>query len=478
VHLIPQSWSHLHLLVSVFPSVGLLFVVGLLITAIAANNQGMKLTSLVGLVVLALLAIPTYLSGTGSEAALSGKPTVDPDMLNTHYYIGMAALAGLLITGVAALLELVRFGSARKLTDQGIKVVLGLAIATLILMIAVDEFGFEVNHHELHLPAKEGGYLAPGTTPQLWSHVHMVLNHFPTVGFVVALTFFIIGLILSNNGMMRSALAIFVVCGVLIVPTYASGTASMWAITDPPLPGISKAVINAHRDMALLSLFGLAFTGGTAWLELWRYRYLGRFSRLSLYLILAFAIITLGILAETGHRGGQINHPEIRVAADELPIIQAPNQDAGWWTPAIEKLINNVIFFVPWQTVHFFGYSLIFGTVLAVVLRVLGFWKSLPFSAVHRLLPIGFFGVMMNVFTGMLMMMADTYRYVVTDTTFAPKMAFIPIGVMAILYFSVSDAVWNVKAGEDAPLSAKWVASLVLLSWTGVIMGGRLLPYV
>ena len=49
---------------------------------------------------------------------------------------------------------------------------------------------------------------------------------------------------------------------------------------------------------------------------------------------------------------------------------------------------------------------------------------------------------------------------------------------MAILYFSVSDAVWNVKAGEDAPLSAKWVASLVLLSWIGVIMGGRLLPYV
>ena len=66
----------------------------------------------------------------------------------------------------------------------------------------------------------------------------------------------------------------------------------------------------------------------------------------------------------------------------------------------------------------------------------------------------------------------------VTDTTFAPKMAFIPIGVMAILYFSVSDSVWNVKAGEDAPLSAKWVASLVLLSWIGVIMGGRLLPYV
>jgi len=67
-----------------------------------------------------------------------------------------------------------------------------------------------------------------------------------------------------------------------------------------------------------------------------------------------------------------------------------------------------------------------------VCLRVLGFWKSVSFAAVHRILPIGFFGVLMNVFTGMLMMMADTYRYVVTDTTFAPKMALIPIGVIAI----------------------------------------------
>ncbi len=64
------------------------------------------------------------------------------------------------------------------------------------------------------------------------------------------------------------------------------------------------------------------------------------------------------------------------------------------------------------------------------------------------------------------------------ETTFAPKMAFIPVGVIAVLYFSLSDRLWNVKAGEDAPISAKWVAALVLLAWTGVIMGGRLLPYV
>ncbi|HLY66625.1 MAG TPA: hypothetical protein VKU60_13910, partial [Chloroflexota bacterium] len=105
------------------------------------------------------------------------------------------------------------------------------------------------------------------------------------------------------------------------------------------------------------------------------------------------------------------------------------------------------------------------------------FWKSLPFSAVHRLLPLGFLGVLMNVFTGMLMMLQDTYRYVVNDYTFAPKIAFIPIGATAVLYFSVSSKLWNVKAGESAPAAAKWVTALVLLAWAGVIVCGRLLAY-
>jgi hypothetical protein len=185
-----------------------------------------------------------------------------------------------------------------------------------------------------------------------------------------------------------------------------------------------------------------------------------------------FAVVTLAIMAETGHRGGQINHPEIRVATEVLPTDPA----AGIST-AVEALISNMTWFISWQVVHFFGYCLIFGSVLAVALRVLGFWKSVSFAAVHRLLLLGFLGVLMNVFSGMLMMLADSYRYVVNDYTFAPKLAFITIGAVAVLYFSVSDRVWALKPGEDAPATAKWVAGVVLVAWTGVIVCGRMLNY-
>jgi uncharacterized membrane protein len=467
MHLIPQSWSHLHILVSVFPSVGLIFVLGFYITALATKNEVIKRSCLVLFGILAVLAIPTLLSGLGSMELLSQDPKVSQSVMNAHYYWGLGALAILVITGGYAVVELWRVG---KPSDQALKVVLGLAGLTVVLMVVADELGWEISHHELQRVVT--GAAAATATSQAWSHVHMILNHFPTVGWVMALTFYLIALVADNDALKRAGLAVFVILAIVGVPTYVTGAAAMWALTVPPIPEISKAVINAHRDMALWTLFGLGFTGVAAWVEVWRYRYIGRFSSTSLYLVLAFAIITLGIMAETGHRGGQINHPEIRVATDVLPT----DPTAGI-SPALELLINNVIWFVPWQTVHFFGFTLIFATVMIVVLRILGFWKSVPFSAVHRLLPIGVVAVAMNVFTGMLMMLADTYRYVVNDYTFAPKIAFIPIGATAILYFSLSDRLWKLKAGEDAPASAKAVAILVLVCWAGVIACGRLLPY-
>jgi hypothetical protein len=135
------------------------------------------------------------------------------------------------------------------------------------------------------------------------------------------------------------------------------------------------------------------------------------------------------------------------------------------------------MWFVPWQTVHFFGYCLIFGSVVAVTLRVLGYWKTVSFAAVHRILLVGFLGVVMNVVSGMLMLFGDSYRYIVQDTTFAPKIALIPLGAIAVLYFSASDRLWKLEAGESASMTAKWVAVVVLLAWAGVIICGRMLPY-
>jgi uncharacterized membrane protein len=165
--------------------------------------------------------------------------------MNAHYYWGLGALAVVVITGAYALVELWRVG---KPSDQALAAMLGLSALTIILMTITDELGWEINHHELQrvVPAAQAAI----ATPQAWSHVHLILNHFPTVGFVMTLAFYVIGLIADNDALKRGALAAFVICSIVIVPTYVTGAAAMWALTVPPIPEISKAVINAHRDMA------------------------------------------------------------------------------------------------------------------------------------------------------------------------------------------------------------------------------------
>lgn len=467
MHVIPQSWSHLHILIAVFPSFGLLIALCFFIAGNRSGNDGIKRTCLALIGLLGLLSVPIYLSGAGSMAVLSKNPGFPKDVMASHYGWSLAALAALAVTGLAAWIELWRSrGAGRRIDSRHL--VLGLAVISLGLTGFAGELGFRIDHRELASTVN----IPDVSTSPLWPQAHLILNHVPTAGFVFALFFYLVALIMNNDRMKRGSLVLFVVCSIVGVPTYVTGTAAMWALTQPPVPGISKAVINAHRDMALWTLFGLAFTGSAAWIELWRSRYFGRFSNLSLALVLLFALITLGIMTETGHRGGLINHPEIRTATDVLPT----DPNAGI-TPAVEEQMSAKRWFVPWQIVHFFGYCLIFASVLAVSLRVLGFWKSLSFAAVHRLLLLGFLGVLMNVFSGMLMMLSDSYRYVVNDYTFAPKIAFIPIGAMAVLYFSTSDRLWSIKPGESAPAGAKWVTVVVLLAWAGVIVCGRMLAY-
>jgi uncharacterized membrane protein len=467
MHVIPQSWPHLHLLIGVFPTFGLLSVLALYIAGLLKNDSGAQRTSLVLFILLALLAVPVYLSGTASLAELSANPRFAKDALNSHYGWGIAAFAALLITGVAAAAALVLSGRKGRSSTDALGVVLGLAVITLGVVIMAG--GWNLGHREL-----EATVVIPDvTTPAAWPQVHIILNHAPTAGFVFALAFFVLGFAINSSLLLQGSLVLFVIASILGVPTYVTGTASMWALTQPPIPEISKAVINAHRDMALWSLFGMAFTGTAAWFELWRYRHFARFSRPALYLVLLFAVVTLGLMTETGHRGGQINHPEIRVASEILPS----DPEAGV-TPAIEQFIGGgVTWFVSWQIVHFFGYCLILGSALAIFLRIIGAWKSVSFAAVHRLLLLGVVGVLMNVFSGMLMMLRDSYHYVVNDYTFGPKMALLTIGAAAAVYFSVSDRVWKLRPGDNAPASAKVVAVVVLIAWAGVIACGRLLNF-
>jgi hypothetical protein len=136
---------------------------------------------------------------------------------------------------------------------------------------------------------------------------------------------------------------------------------------------------------------------------------------------------------------------------------------------------------VPWlgpafEILHFVGMALLFGYVAVFDLRLLGVAKGLPIRAIRRLAPWGLLGFIINLITGVGFYAGSPDQY--QSLAFAAKVACIVLaGLNALLFRTsgLSARVEPVRAGEDAPFSAKTAALASLLLWTGVMFWGRML---
>lgn len=131
------------------------------------------------------------------------------------------------------------------------------------------------------------------------------------------------------------------------------------------------------------------------------------------------------------------------------------------------------------EILHFFGLSLLLGALLVIDLRMIGFFRGIDIRATHALLPWVFVGFAVNLVTGVLFIFGDPLRYAV-HLGFQLKLALIFFaGVNALWYFwKIHPTTREWGADANPPALAKFVASLSLVAWAGVLLLGRLIPYV
>ncbi len=304
------------------------------------------------------------------------------------------------------------------------------------------------------------------------THVHLLLNHFPTVGMIVGLGLFLMAIAAKSDDLKRASLVIFFGIALLSIPTFATGTAAELALSKNP--AVSTATVQTHETAALIALAFMELTGAAAWLGLWQYRRLSRWPQGTLTAVLLLGLVTFGLMARAASIGGEIRHPEIRTGP-------ATADDAAA-KPPLARVIGDGMVNLKWgwpasETVHFIGLSLLFGVVLLVDLRMLGFMKAIPFSTLHRLLPWGVLGFGINVVTGMLFFIGAPPDFYMPNPTFIWKLGLILVAGANVLYFTVFEQAWTVGAGDTPPIAAKVAAASGLLLWTGVIFCGQMLPF-
>lgn len=128
---------------------------------------------------------------------------------------------------------------------------------------------------------------------------------------------------------------------------------------------------------------------------------------------------------------------------------------------------------------HFIGLSLLLGGLLVIDLRMAGHFRSFDPTVTHRLLPFVLIGFGINLLTGILFFYGDPMRYSI-NIGFQIKMGLVVLaGLNAVFYYwKVGPVMCCWDANTPSPPIAKFVAYTSLALWTGILLCGRLIPYV
>jgi hypothetical protein len=300
------------------------------------------------------------------------------------------------------------------------------------------------------------------------THIHLLLNHFPTIGYIIGGGLFVLSLVTKSDDLKRASLVVLLGIALIAIPTYMSGNGAQDGIKS--LPGVSKSMIETHEGAALVAIGFMLFTGAFAWLGLWQFRRLAHIPAWNLAVILVLTLVSFGLMARASNLGGEIRHAEIRAGQGTVTA-----------EGALARTVGSFATDTPWmwptcETLHFVGLSLLCGVVFLVDLRVLGVMRGVSFAALHRLLPWAALGFGVNVLTGMLFFVGIPGQYI-HNAAFYWKIGLVMLAGANALYFTLFDEPWSLGPGEDAPLTAKVFAASAMVLWVAVMYCGSMLPF-
>jgi hypothetical protein len=150
-----MNLAHVHLLLNHLPILGTLITFGLFLVGLVANHDDLKQVSLALFSLIALFAIPTYMSGSGAADTIKDSPEVSMALIENHQGAALVAFICMEITGALSLLGLWRYSRTAKNPYASaparttLIAVLVFAAATSGLMAIAGNTGGNIRHSEI-----------------------------------------------------------------------------------------------------------------------------------------------------------------------------------------------------------------------------------------------------------------------------------------------------------------------------------------
>ena len=126
---------------------------------------------------------------------------------------------------------------------------------------------------------------------------------------------------------------------------------------------------------------------------------------------------------------------------------------------------------------HILGLSTLFGSTLALDLRLLGVFRSVPVLPLARFLPrIAAAGLVLAVVTGALLFTVEPKDYA-ANPAFLTKAALVGAGTAHALYLHRTEAWRGLAHGSAIGPDLRVSAVLSLTLWTAAIIAGRFIAF-
>ena len=131
-------------------------------------------------------------------------------------------------------------------------------------------------------------------------------------------------------------------------------------------------------------------------------------------------------------------------------------------------------------SMHAVGLAIVVGILFALNMRMLGYFKPIPYVALSELMTYSWIGIALNVFSGFSLFMAQATVYV-TNIPFLAKITFIVLGIANVHYtqrvLKREAAGWDAADTDTVPQMSLLLAGSSLAFWILAVVGGRLIAY-
>ena len=151
------------------------------------------------------------------------------------------------------------------------------------------------------------------------AHLHLVVNHFPIIGTILALGVLIAGFFLKNSSVKNTAYGLFIVSAIFAALSMSTGEGAEEIVED--MPNIGRRIIHVHEEIAEKLTIVLYLLGGISVLGLVLNLKNHAKAKFISIVVLIVAIGAIYLAQLVGTTGGEIRHTEIRADSNNTKII-------------------------------------------------------------------------------------------------------------------------------------------------------------